>query len=145
FKISLIIFGILFLLNLAGIGPFGLTDFYGYTGALLIGCILAPVLLPWIPGRSFAWKGGILGFVWAVIVNMLNGWPENPSYTLMRALGYLLILPSISAFYTMNFTGASTYTSLSGVLKEMKVAVPLIVSSISIGIILILVNSFIKL
>lgn len=118
-KNSLIIFGILFLLNLIGIGPFGLVDFYGYMGAIIVGCVLTPVLLPWIPGRAFAWKGWLLGFIWAVIVNLLNGWPNAPRYDLLRALGYLLILPSVSAFYTMNFTGASTYTSFSGVLKEM--------------------------
>ncbi|OPX86112.1 MAG: Corrinoid/iron-sulfur protein large subunit [Pelotomaculum sp. PtaB.Bin013] len=126
FKISLMIFGVLFLLNLIGIGPFGLTDFYAYVGALITGCVLTPVLLPWIPGRAFAWKGWLLGFLWAVGVNMLNGWPESPSYSLVKALGYLLILPSISAYCAMNFTGASTYTSLSGVLKEMKLAVPAI-------------------
>lgn len=45
-NISLIIFGILFLLNLVGIGPFGLVDFYGYIGAVIVGCVLTPVLLP---------------------------------------------------------------------------------------------------
>ena len=145
FKISLMIFGVLFLLNLVGIGPFGFTDFYAYAGALIIGCVITPVLLPLIPGRAFAWKGWLLGLLWAIAVNILNGWPEAPLYTSMRAIVYLLILPSISAFCAMNFTGASTYTSLSGVLKEMKIAVPAIVISISMGIILIFVNSFIKL
>ena len=32
---------------------------------------------------------------------------------------------ALSSFIAMNFTGASTYTSLSGVVKEMKTAVPL--------------------
>jgi acetyl-CoA decarbonylase/synthase complex subunit gamma len=36
----------------------------------------------------------------------------------------------------MNFTGASTYTSLSGVKKEMRVAVPLQVIAASAGILL---------
>lgn len=35
FKTSLIIFGVLFLLNLIGIGPFGSVDFYGYMGAVV--------------------------------------------------------------------------------------------------------------
>lgn len=144
-KVSLIIFGILFLLNLIGIGPFGFTDFFAYMGAVVIGCVLTPILLPWIPGRAFAWKGCFLGFLWALAVNMLSGWPGAPLYGVMKALGYLLVLPSISAFFAMNFTGASTYTSLSGVLKEMKIAVPAILISISSGIILILISSFIKL
>lgn len=114
-------------------------------GALLIGCVITPVLLPWIPGRAFAWKGWLIGLLWAVAVNILNGWTISPSFSLIRGLGYLLVLPSISAFYAMNFTGSSTYTSLSGVLKEMKVAVPAIALSISLGTILILVNSFLRL
>ena len=148
FKVSLMIFGVLFLLNLLGIGPFGIVDFYAYMGAVIVGCVLAPVLLPWIPGRAFAWKGWLLGFIWAVMVNILNGWngwTAVPLFSILRALGYLLILPSVSAFFTMNFTGASTFTSFSGVLKEMKIAVPAIIISIFLGIVLILVNSFIKL
>ena len=144
FKISLIIFGILFLLNLIAARPFGVVDFYGYVGALVIGCVLTPVLLPWIPGRAFAWKGWLLGFLWAITVNVLNGWIDTPSFSLARALGYLLVLPAISSFYAMNFTGSSTYTSLSGVLKEMRVAVPAIIISISLGVVLILLNSFVN-
>ena len=144
-KVSLMIFGILFLLNLLGVGPFGFVDFYAYIGAILVGCVLTPVLLPWIPGRAFAWKGWLVGLIWAVFVNVLNGWPTVPLYSVLRALGYLLILPSVSAFYAMNFTGSSTFTSFSGVLKEMRIAVPAITVSIALGIVLILVNSFIKL
>ncbi|MFZ3102450.1 MAG: mercury methylation corrinoid protein HgcA [Desulfitobacteriaceae bacterium] len=145
FKVSLMIFGLLFLLNLLGVGPFGLLDFYAYTGALIAGCVLTPVLLPWIPGRAFAWKGWLVGLIWALIVNLLNGWPEAPQYSLLKALGYLLVLPSVAAFYAMNFTGASTFTSFSGVLKEMKIAIPMIIISIFSGIVLLLVNSLIKL
>jgi len=142
-KISLMIFGMLFLLNLIGMGPFGVVDFYAYIGAVIIGCVLTPVLLPWIPGRAFAWKGWLLGFIWAITVNVLNGWPYVPQYSLLRALGYLLILPSVSAYYAMNFTGSSTFTSFSGVLKEMKIAIPVIMVSIFLGAILILISRFI--
>ncbi|TGE31540.1 mercury methylation corrinoid protein HgcA [Desulfosporosinus sp. Sb-LF] len=146
FKVSLMIFGILFILNLLGVGPFGGVDLYAYLGAVIAGCVLTPILLPWVPGRAFSWKGWVVGFIWAVAVNVLNGWngwTAVPQYGLLRALGYLLILPSVSAFYAMNFTGSSTYTSFSGVLKEMRIAVPAIVISISLGIVLILINSFI--
>ncbi len=142
-KISLMIFGVLFILNLIGVGPFGVVDFYAYIGTIIMGCVLTPVLLPWIPGRAFAWKGWLLGFIWVIIVNLLNGWPSAPEYGLLRALGYLLILPPVSAYLAMNFTGASTFTSFSGVLKEMKIAIPLIIVSIVLGAILILIDSFI--
>jgi hypothetical protein len=43
----------------------------------------------------------------------------------------------------MNFTGSSTYTSLSGVLKEMKVAVPIQAGAAAIGLILLVIGMFI--
>ena len=143
FKVSLMIFGVLFMLNLLKADSFGIVDFYGYAGALLVGCVLVPILLPWIPGKAFAWKGWLVGFLWAGYVNVLNGWPLEPEYGLLRALAYMLILPSISAFYAMNFTGSSTYTSFSGVIKEMKTAVPAIIGSIAIGTVLILLAAFV--
>jgi hypothetical protein len=143
-KVTMILFGVLFLLNMISLGPFGFTDFYAYAGALIAGCVLTPVLLPWIPGRAFAWKGFLLGLIWAVLVNVMNGYPVHGTYGLLKAIGYLLVLPSVSAFYAMNFTGASTYTSPSGVLKEMGKAIPAIILSVGVGVILILLNSFIK-
>lgn len=144
-KKFLMIFGVLFLLNLIGVGPFGVVDFYAYVGSVVIGCVLTPLLLPWIPGRAFAWKGWLLGFIWAVFVNLVNGWSAIPQFGLLRALGYLLILPPVSAYLAMNFTGSSTFTSFSGVLKEMKIAIPAMIISIVIGVVLILLNSFIRL
>ncbi len=144
FKISLMIFGILFLLNLFIVNPFGVIDFYAYVGAIITGCVLTPVLLPWIPGRAFAWKGWLLGLLWTLVVVLLNGGIATPSFGIIKELGYLLVLPSISAFYAMNFTGSSTYTSFSGVLREMRKAIPVIIITIGLGILLLLVNGFIK-
>jgi hypothetical protein len=44
-----------------------------------------------------------------------------------------LLLPAISAFLALNFTGSSTYTSLSGVVREMKVAIPAILMAAGLG------------
>lgn len=148
FKPSLMIFGILFLLNILGLGSFGLVDFYAYAGAVLTGCVLTPLLLPLIPGRAFALKGWVLGFIWAAAVNMLNGWhigASFPQYGLLKALAYFFILPAIAAYLAMNFTGSSTFTSYSGVLKEMRKAVPVIVIFIVLGIVLLLADSIIPL
>jgi acetyl-CoA decarbonylase/synthase complex subunit gamma len=43
----------------------------------------------------------------------------------------------------MNFTGASTYTSLSGVLREMRFAVPAQVSAGLVGLVLWLTGLFV--
>jgi hypothetical protein len=133
----------MFLLNLVAVNPFGVIDFYAFMGALLAGCVITPILLPWIPVRAFAAKGWIMGLIWTIVVNMLNGWPAMPQYGVLKTIAYLLILPSVSSFYAMNFTGSSTYTSFSGVIKEMKIAVPAIAVSIGIGVVLLLINSFI--
>jgi hypothetical protein len=94
-----------------------------------------PILLPWIPGRVFAWKGWLLGVLWAAFVNIQQGLlPPTPS-SWERAVTHFLLLPAISAFLAMGFTGSSTYTSLSGVLKEMRYAVPAILASASIGLV----------
>jgi len=137
-KSSLLVFGILFLINLFAARPFGLSDFLAYTGAVLVGTVLTPLLLPWIPGRAFAWKGWLLGLFWTLVFIWYSGWLV-PGFFLL-ATGYLLVLPSLSAFLAMNFTGSSTYTSFSGVIKEMKIAVPLIALSSVAGIVLLLIT-----
>jgi hypothetical protein len=40
----------------------------------------------------------------------------------------------------MGFTGSSTYTSLSGVLKEMRYAVPAVIASASIGVVFLVIS-----
>ncbi len=138
-KASLLVFGVMFLLNLFSARPFGLPDFIAYTVALLAGTVATPLLLPFVPVKPFALKGWILGFVATAIVVWLNGWfaMEN----LLLAIGYLLALPSLSAYWAMNFTGSSTYTSYSGVMKEMKAAIPFILSTIAAGIVLVLIKN----
>ena len=143
-KTSLMIFGILFLLNLIASNPFSIIDFYGYTGALLVGCVLTPMLLPWVPGRAFSWKGWILGLIWVATLIFLRGMPYTSLSDILQTMGYILVFPSVSAFCSMNFTGSSTFTSFSGVQKEMKIAIPLITVSIGLGSLLLLINSFLR-
>jgi len=135
-KRSLIVFGVLFLLNLFAARPFGLADLIAYIGAVVTGTVLVPLLLPFIPGRAFAWKGWLAGLCWTAGFVWFMGWFAAGAWLL--AAGYLLVLPALSAFLAMNFTGSSTYTSFSGVIREMKAAVPLIILSSAAGIVLVL-------
>jgi hypothetical protein len=139
-RISLIVFGVLFLINLFATRPFGVNDFILYTVAILIGAVATPVLLPFIPGRAFAFKGWFLGAIGIAIIVWQFGWFSSPN--MLLGIGYLLALPALSAFIAMNFTGASTYTSPSGVLKEMKAAIPLIAVSLLAGVVLVLIKTF---
>ena len=131
-KKTLLIFGLLFLINIFAANTFDRYDVTAYLGAIFFGAVVTPALLPFIPGRPFAWKGWLTGLCWAVFAIWIFGWFAADSWTI--AAGYLLLLPAISAYLAMNFTGASTFTSPSGVLKEMKTAVPLIIMLAVIGI-----------
>ena len=102
--------------------------FLPYLAAILIGCALVPALLPLVPGKSFAFKGWIAGIFAAFIFTWLYG------QATIDAIACILILPAISAYLALNFTGCSTYTSLSGVKKEMKIALPLLIFSAIFGI-----------
>jgi hypothetical protein len=139
-KTSLLVLGALFIINLFAARQFGVYDFAAYAGAVLAGTVFTPLLLPVIPGKAFSWKGWLLGLTWSVFALWLFGW-FSPGFWLL-AVGYLLLLPSVSAYLAMNFTGSSTYTSPSGVLREMKIALPFIIGSSAVGAVLVLIASF---
>ncbi|HJO93859.1 MAG TPA: mercury methylation corrinoid protein HgcA [Victivallales bacterium] len=104
-----------------------------------------PLLLPWLPGRAFAVKGvwiGIVCFIFIILFGYDYGMPNLLNYWFNFA-AWLLICSSLSSFVVMNFTGASTYTSLSGVLKEMSYAVPIQIVAGIIGVILLIAGRFI--
>jgi len=102
--------------------------------AYLSGTVLGPALLPFIPGRSFSIKGGILGLAVFMALNYSLPWIDK--------FAWLLIMSAISSFLLMNFTGSSTYTSLSGVKKEMRFSLPLQVCGLIFGIILYITGKF---
>ena len=137
-------FGVLFILNAIGLGHYGGADFAALLGAILAGCVVSPILLPYIPGRAFAFKGFLVGLIWALAVNLWQGFPGAPAYGWLKAIAYFLVVPALSAFCAMNFTGSSTYTSLSGVDKEMKIALPAMLISTAIGAVLLVVGDFLR-
>ena len=100
------------------------------------GCVLPPALLPWLPGRAFAAKGAVVGFVLAGATLFLGLAPHSATLTGVELAAWMLLVPATTAFIAMNFTGASTYTSLSGVRREMRFAVPAQVAATVIGLIL---------
>jgi len=143
-KTMLLVFGVLFALNAIGLGHYGRADFIALIGAIAVGCVVTPVLLPFIPGRAFSFKGFLTGVVWALAVNAWQGFPGTPEYGWLKAAAYFLALPALSSFLAMNFTGSSTYTSLSGVDKEMKIALPAMLLSTAAGVALLLVSDCIR-
>jgi acetyl-CoA decarbonylase/synthase complex subunit gamma len=120
-KSAAIIALILFLLGLFTAGSASASRLIlAYLGALVSGIVVGPLLLPWLPGRSFALKGAVVGLLWTLLCYQLLG----AGWNLAQTMAALLALPALSAFYTLNFTGCTTYTSPNGVKKEMRLAMP---------------------
>jgi len=96
------------------------------------GIVITPMILPYIPVRSFSLKGFITGLAVYFILFFTNGLGNS----LFEIFGWFFFITGLSSFVAMSFTGSSTYTSLSGVKKEMKIAVPLQITSGVLSVIL---------
>jgi CO dehydrogenase/acetyl-CoA synthase delta subunit len=129
--------------SLAGLATTGATSAALAVASYLTAQVLGPVLLPWLPGRAFSLKGAVLGLalVGAVVAYGLPGPGLFASW--LHLAGWLALAPAITSFTLMNFTGASTYTSLSGVLREMRFAVPAQISAGAVGLVLWLAGLFV--
>jgi len=141
-KWGVIILPVFFLLGGLG-GPGGFWDNaveYGLyavltlAGALVAGAVLTPLLLPWLPGRAFSLKGVIMGLITAGILTVFLAGDVATWSGRLDMLAWFLLAPAVAAYLAMNFTGCSTYTSLSGVRREMKWAVPLEIAAGGVGL-----------
>ena len=130
-------------LLLAGLGPQG----YSFDRMVAVGTwnavlflavfvasvIITPTLLPWLPGRSFSVKGMWVGLTLALALEGY-AWAHPGAFeNWLSAAAWLLMIPTVASFVAINFTGASTYTSLSGVRREMRVALPVHVACAAAG------------
>jgi hypothetical protein len=127
---------VLVVLRFVGIDLFSFAKLYPYVGAVFIGCVLVPALLPWIPGRAFSLKGWLAGVVWVIGIGAIDRVYLPELFTWQSMGVYFFTVPAISSLLALNYTGCSTYTSLSGVLRETKPALRLIGSSFLLGIFL---------
>jgi acetyl-CoA decarbonylase/synthase complex subunit gamma len=105
-------------------------------GAFFCGTLLGPMLLPWLPGRAFSIKGAALGIALVGILAVF-GLPGPGLFgSWLHLAAFAFIIPTLTSFTLMNFTGASTFTSLSGVIREMRLAVPVQIAAAGIGVVL---------
>ena len=111
-----------------------------YLIAILLGTVLIPIFLPIIPFNSFALKGVVVGLIWSVITIYFSS-TFLYADSLMIMVSNTLLLTSITTYLGLNFTGSSTYTSFSGVLKETIRVMPIVIIASVIGVILMIVSS----
>ena len=126
---------------LAGVGPQGVIFGEAWAGAwplflLGLGCIfagsfLAPALLPFIPVRAFTAKGWIMGA--AVNAALLHGAGLAHGMDPFLLAASWLFFPAASAFMTLNFTGATPFTSPSGVRREIRIALPIFIAALALA------------
>jgi len=107
--------------------------------AYFSGIVLTPALLPYLPFKMFSLKGLVVGALMTIIL-VITGMTGS---TVFEIIGWFLIIPGISSYMAMNFTGSSTFTSLSGVKKEMKAAVPFQIAGLILGLALFIAGLFI--
>lgn len=107
--------------------------------AYISGIVITPMFLPYLPGRPFALKGFFSGLLVFLILLSLSLTGNN----IFEKASWFLIITAISSFLAMNFTGSSTYTSLSGVKKEMKYSLPVQIGFAVAGIILQIIGKLI--
>jgi acetyl-CoA decarbonylase/synthase complex subunit gamma len=111
--------------------------------AVAAGAVLTPILLPWLPGRAFSVKGLVMGLITFLLLTAFRTGNFSDWAGRVEILAWFLLIPAITGFLAMNFTGASTYTSLSGVKKEMKWAVPFEIAAGGAGLFLWLGSRFV--
>jgi hypothetical protein len=90
--------------------------------AVFSGSVLVPVLLPWVPFRAFTAKGWVTG----ALVNgvLLHGAELAKGMDPYRLVACWIFFPAAAGALALCFTGATTFTSPSGVRREVTRAMP---------------------
>ncbi len=115
--------------------------------AVLTGIVLFPILLLWIPTHNFSTKGFLLGML-AALPFAISTFIQHPDWTwyhrLAQALEFLLAMPAVTAFIALNFTGSTTFTSRSGVKREMFAYIPAMAWTFGTGILIAIIFIFVR-
>ena len=106
--------------------------------AVLTGTALFPAFLPILPTADFSTKGFVLGAVTAVpFAVVFAGTPGLPAWAAAVAgVIPLLLIPAGVSYVALNFTGSTTFTSRTGVKKEIFRYVPVMALMAGIGSVL---------
>lgn len=108
----------------------------GVAGASIAGLVGFPLLMPWIPGEDFSTRGFVLGGVVGLATAAASILSDDGSFAIktVKAVSYMLTLPAITSFISLNWTGATTFTSPSGVRREINRYIPVMAGMAVAGI-----------
>lgn len=102
------------------------------------GAFLAPALLPYLPFRSFALKGWFAGAVTVFLASFIPVIADAQNDVILLIVTYLLF-PALSSYIALQFTGSTTYTGMTGVKKELRIALPVYISAVALSLVLMIV------
>lgn len=114
-----------------------------FGGAFLAATVLSPALLPWLPGRALSLKGTWIGIAFLAATAGFLWANEIAPTSWVSAAAWCLIIPVTASFAAMGYTGTTTYTSLSGVRREMRIAVPIQATAAILGGVLWIAGRFV--
>ena len=137
-------------LLLSGIGPAIFSAANAWTRGLTLmgatltgissGTILVPLLLPWLPGRQFWVKGLLPGLAGGLACWGFSAAAANS----LEGLALFLWITALSSYLAMNFTGATPFTSPTGVEHEMRRGIPLQSLTTAMGLLCWLLSPFLN-
>jgi len=110
--------------------------------AVLGGAVLFPLLLPYLPTREFSSKGLILGALLSLPFIAKVTLDGNVSGLALVFLvpAVALVMSPVVGYMALNFTGCSTYTSRTGVRKEIFRWMPVMVALLIIGLSMLVIS-----
>ena len=105
--------------------------------SIFTGAFVTPVLLPFIPFRSFAIKGLLMGFLAMGAVMPLLG--PSMGGDVVRLMAAWLFFPAATSYIALQFTGSTTFTGMTGVKKELRAGIPAYLTAAGLSLILVIV------
>ena len=140
------LFGLIVLI-LFGIQPSGILFKDAWEGGMpflifglmsvFIGAFITPLLLPFIPFRSFAVKGWITGVI--AVFALMKGIELSYYKSLMPVAVAYIFFPLASSYIALQFTGSTTFTGMSGVKKELKIGVPVYLTATALSLLILII------
>jgi len=105
--------------------------------SVFTGAFLTPLLLPFIPFRSFAVKGWITGL--AAIFTVVHTVGLSSYERALPLISAYIFFPFASSYIALQFTGSTTFTGMSGVKKELKIGIPVYLTATAVSLLILII------